>query len=109
MKSILREKYRYVKFKVHSAKEYGRQDFEKQLRQSLLDLMGEMQYSRCLPKLVAYSGTEGIIKILRDTEKETRAALALIARFDSIPIHLQSIFVSGTIKGCKEGGKSKKG
>lgn len=101
MKSILREKFRYVKFKVISEKEYTKQEFERQLRQALLMVLGEIGYSRCFPKLILYSGKEAIVKVLRDQEKETRAALALVTKFDSAPIHLQVVFVSGTIQGCK--------
>jgi len=101
MKSILKEKYRYIKFKIISEKEYGKQEFEKQIRNSLLGILGEIGYSKCLPKLVFHSNEEGIIKILRDGEKETRVALALISNFDSNPVHVQVIFVSGTLRGCK--------
>ena len=101
MKSILREKFRYIKFKIISENEYTKQEFERCLRQALLGVLGEIGYSRCFPKLILYSSKEAIIKILRDQEKETRAAFALITRFDSAPIHLQVVFVSGTVLGCK--------
>ena len=101
MKAKLREDYRYVRFKIISEKEYTKQEFEKNLRQALARILGELGYAKCLPRLLYYGSGQGIVKILRDGEKETRAALALVAKFDSNPIHLQTVFVSGTIKGCK--------
>ena len=101
---MLREKYRYIKFKVISDKEYSKQDFEKHLRKSLMVLLGELGYSECLPKLVSYSVKEGIVKVLREREKDARTAIALITEFDNNSIHIQTTFVSGTIKGC---GRSK--
>jgi len=101
MKAKLREDYRYIRFKIISEKEYGKQEFERHLRQALARILGELGYSRCLPRLLYYGSGQGIIKILRDGEKEARAALALVTKFDSSPIHLQTVFVSGTMKGCK--------
>ncbi|MEM2974204.1 MAG: Rpp14/Pop5 family protein [Candidatus Micrarchaeia archaeon] len=101
MKSVLKEKYRYIRFKFRAARPYSRQEFECFFRQAMLELLGEMYYSECLPKIISYSKTGGVIKVLRDGERNARAALALISRFGSDPVHLQVVFVSGTIHGAR--------
>jgi RNase P/RNase MRP subunit POP5 len=101
MKAKLREDYRYIRFKIISEKEYNKQEFEKHLRTALAKILGELGYAKCLPRLLYYGSGQGIIKVLRDGEKEARVALALVTKFDSSPLHLQTVFVSGTMKGCK--------
>ena len=101
MKAKLREDYRYIRFKIISEKEYSKQEFERHLRMALVRILGELGYAKCLPRLLYYGTGQGIIKILRDGENGARAALALVSKFDSSPIHLQTVFVSGTMKGCK--------
>jgi len=105
MKSVLKEKYRYIAFRIISDRKYDMKELETSLRKELIRLVGEMDYSIVLPKLIFYDadGREGIIKVLRLGLEKTKAALSLINSFDGNKTHVMPVFVSGTIKGAKSG------
>lgn len=108
MKSILREKYRYIAFKAVSSRTYERNEFESKLRQELIGLLGEIDYSVVLPKIIFYENGKGMLKVLRQGLDKTKAALSLVDSFGEEKMHLIPIFVSGTIQGCKKGMDKKK-
>ena len=110
MKSILREKYRYILFEIIVEEEFGLdgldsgiKKFENALRESLIKLVGEIDLSYITPRMMILDEKKefGIVRVLREGEKEARRAISLITRLNNNKIHLKPIFVSGTIKKCK--------
>jgi len=110
MKSILREKYRYILFEIIVEEEFGLdgldsgiKKFENALRESLIKLVGEIDLSYITPRMMVLDEKKefGIVRVLREGEKEARIAFSLITEMNGIKIHLKPLFVSGTIKKCK--------
>lgn len=101
MKAILKEKYRYIAFKIESKKKIDKKEFEKHLQKALILLVGEIDYPSMMPKLVHYKGNTGIIRILKDSAEKAKLAMSMITKLNGADVHLQSVFTSGTLSACK--------
>ena len=98
MKSVLRERYRYLLIKISSEKKYEKVEFEKNLKKEIIKIVGEINYPKIMPKIISYNNEKVIIRVRRDGLELTKIAIPLIRKFNEEDIHLQIVFISGTLK-----------
>ena len=101
MKGTLRQRYRYIAIRMLPTQEIDKFEFEKRLQRSMLSKLGEIQYSLSMPRIITYNRSTAILRTRREGIDQTLLSLAMISKIGTERIHLQSIFVSGSILGCK--------
>lgn len=103
MKSILREKHRYIGIRIITENEISKLQLQSVINTELIKTMGEIGFAKADPKLV-YNGRDGktaIIRCVHTQAEVVRAGLALITKIDGNNAHFMPIFTSGTILKCK--------
>lgn len=102
----LRERKRYIAFKIISKEKIDFGNLVNRLWYSLLNLMGEYGTSKCNIWIVKDSWDEkrqiGLIKCNHKHVKHVRAALALIDRIGDTKVIIKSLGVSGTMKAAEK-------
>jgi len=106
VKSVLREKHRYIAFELISEEKFQidqstSKEFERSLQYEIFQRLGELGYSKVMPKLIFF-GEKGtsLIGIIRTTTagiSELRSALPFITQLEGKAVHLRSLCTSGTI------------
>ena len=102
MKAFLREKYRYVAFRLVSEKEFERKEFEKALNLEFAKILGETGYSKVAPKLISFNGKNGIIRTTAMAIDDLLVACSLMTKISGVPSHLVTTSISGTINKLKK-------
>ncbi len=104
MKTIptLREKKRYLAFKIISENTINRGELTRELLDSICQLFGDKGESEINPSLMAYNGRYGILRCQKDRTTDTRAALACINRVRGGSVSIMVLGISGTVKGAME-------
>ncbi len=101
----LREKNRYVKFKVISEEPIAYSDLESAIWQTALDFFGESGISKISLWLVKNLYDEanqiGIIRCNNKSVEKVIITLGLISRLGDVRVIFRILKVSGTIKGLK--------
>jgi|YelNatPaOPRAMG01_1025707.scaffolds.fasta_scaffold08709_6 ribonuclease P/MRP protein subunit POP5 len=101
----LREKERYVKFKVISEEPIQYSDLESAIWNSFLDFYGELGVSELSLWIIKNLWDEkeqvGVIKCNNKSVEKVLAGLGLISRLGDSRIIFKILKVSGTIKGLK--------
>ena len=101
----LREKERYVKFKVISEEPIQYSDLESAIWNSFLDFYGELGVSELSLWIIKNLWEEkeqvGVIKCNNKSVEKVLAGLGLISRLGDSRIIFKILKVSGTIKGLK--------
>jgi len=103
MKSVLKERHRYIGVIVIADGQVDRPLLQSAVRTQLLEKLGEIGFAKADPKLV-YMGGDNSSTVIRCTHSEAdgvRAGLALITHIGKKKIHLMPVFTSGTILKCK--------
>ncbi|MBI2084779.1 MAG: ribonuclease P protein component 2 [Candidatus Aenigmarchaeota archaeon] len=99
----LREKHRYIKFRIISEEPVAYSDLEAALWQTLLDFYGELgtaELSLWLVKNLYDSKSQtGIIRCNNDSVSKVVAGLGLMSRLGESRLIVKVEKVSGTIKG----------
>ena len=106
MKAVLKEHWRYIVFRTEAEKECKKDELDKQIQAALLKLIGELGMARTNPSLFFLKWPFGILRVSRDGADEVRTALAMVAKADEKPIHIITIYTSGTLAGAKKKIKS---
>ena len=102
MKTVLREKYRYIVVLIDSEERIDRKEFEGGMREEVLRILGEIGYSKVMPRVVYFSRGTGIIRVRREGCDSLRIALPLISSIDGKRTHIQTVFTSGTVRKARE-------
>ena len=104
MKTIptLREKKRYLAFKIISENTINRGELTGELLDSISLLFGDKGESEINPSLMSYDGRYGILRCQKDRTTDTRAALACINRVGGGRVSFMVLGISGTVKGAME-------
>ncbi len=104
--SSLREKKRYIAFKIVSEERIEFGDLINALWSSILDLFGEVNTGEINFWLIKDAWQEkrqrGLIKCAHSHVKEVRLALALIDRIGESKVSIRSLGVSGTMKSARK-------
>jgi ribonuclease P/MRP protein subunit POP5 len=101
----LREKERYVKFKVISEEPIIYEDLEQAILNTFLDFYGEYGFSKLslwiIKNLWNSESQTGVIRCNNKSVSQVIAGLGLISRLGDTRIIVKILKVSGTIKGLK--------
>jgi len=102
-KPTLREKKRYIYFKVRSRNTVRFVDVKNAGWDSILDIMGELGAAKANPHFIRNlwdnSKQEGVIRCSHLFTDQIKLALSLIHHIGDEQVIFQSLKVSGTIKG----------
>lgn len=102
----LRNKHRYLKFKVHSESDIDIGDFVDAVWKSSLDYLGSKGCSEADFWVIGNQFNEeeqgGVIRVNRDSEEDLRSALTLIDSFKGQKGFVEVKNVSGSIKKVKD-------
>ncbi|MBU4076997.1 MAG: ribonuclease P [Euryarchaeota archaeon] len=104
MKTIptLREKKRYLAFRIISEETINRGVLTDELLNSISSLFGDTGASEINPALMSYDGGYGILRCQKDRTSDTRAALACINKVGGGRVSIMVLGISGTVKGAME-------
>lgn len=99
----LREKDRYISFKVISEEPIEYSDLESGILNTFLDFYGEFGFSKLsfwiIKNLYEPEGQIGIIRCNNKSVQQTVAGLGLISRLGETRVTIKVLKISGTIKG----------
>jgi len=93
----LRERRRYIRFKVHGMA--GEKEVAQAIQFSMLSLFGEDGYARSNFSIIRYERGDGICRCTHDWLDNCLIALALVREIGGKPARIEATAVSGTIKG----------
>lgn len=104
MKTIptLREKKRYLAFKIISENAINRRELTEEILDSICSLFGDTGASEINPALMSYDGGYGILRCQKDRTSDTRAALACINKVGGGRVSIMVLGISGSVKGAME-------
>ena len=101
----LREKRRYIAFKIHCAKTLQELEVNGAIYQSVLNLLGELGMAESsvfiLRGIYTPDKKIGLIRCSHTAVEHVRAALALASRVGEEPIMIEVLGISGTIKAAR--------
>lgn len=96
----LREKKRYLVFKVISKREIDANSLSNSIKQGYKELFGEFGLAEANIKLIRdmYTKQKGIIRLNNKYENNLKATLATIKNINGIKVVLASMYLSGILK-----------
>jgi len=105
----MREKRRYIVFRVHSADKVQYHSLKSAVEESLLEFLGERGLALAKPTLIKnlWTGHTGFLRTNPKFVDSVKVALALIHQIADQPVTFQTLKVSGTIKSGKSALKAK--
>lgn len=98
----IREKKRYISFKIIYDKEISGGEVVNLIRSSLINYYGVWGTSKCNPWLIDYTHPKGLLRITREEVDFVKSALISINEYKKNPINIIILGVSGTIKKSRE-------
>lgn len=100
----MREKKRYLTFRVHSDAPVSYEDVKGAALNSILNWMGEKGFSLSNVKMIRnlWKGQEGWLSCTPKTVDDVKISLALIHQIGDAKVIFHVLRVSGTIKSGKE-------
>lgn len=104
MKPTLRDNYRYVVVRIVSDYQLSKEDLDKIVQRDLVPVIGQIHYSKVMPKVVFFDRFKqsGIIRCLNEGNELLRSGLSIITSYNSEKVHVMPVFTSGTIRKAKE-------
>ncbi|VVC02963.1 Ribonuclease P protein component 2 [Candidatus Burarchaeum australiense] len=111
LKPSMREKWRYISFRLEAAGEPGEAEakagagapgeaeVKESIAKGMIRFIGELGASRAKPKVLEYSGAkrEGLVRCTTEGVGEVRAALALMNNIGGRACAVRTLKTSGTI------------
>jgi ribonuclease P/MRP protein subunit POP5 len=97
----LREKKRYIAFKILHDDELSEGEVVNLIRRAVLEYYGIWGTSKANPWLVYYNSPYGILRCQRENVDYVKASLILVREFKGKPINIICLGVSGTIRKAK--------
>lgn len=101
----LREKKRYIVFKIFSERKLNYTEFNQVIWKSILDFLGELKASELnlwvIKNLFDEENQKGIIRCSHNSIEEIRAALSLVSYIEDTRVTISIKAVTGTIKSAK--------
>jgi len=99
---VLREKKRYIAFKIISEITINRRELTDELFDSMRSLFGDSGSSTINPALMSFDGRYGILRCRKERTTDTRAALACINNVRGSRVSILVLGISGSVKGAME-------
>lgn len=102
--ATLREKKRYVVFRVHSRGEVPYQSLKHAILETLLEFLGENEFGRARIRLVKnlWNGKEGFLQTTPKFVDSVKMGMALIHQIGEERVAFQTLKVTGTILSGKK-------
>ncbi|MBL7160652.1 MAG: hypothetical protein ISS93_02235 [Candidatus Aenigmarchaeota archaeon] len=99
----MREKKRYIVFRIHSEQPVPYHSLKSAIIDSLLEFLGENDFAKAKPRLIKNlcNGKEGFLQTSPKWVDPCKFALALVHQVADQKIIIQTIKVAGTIKSGK--------
>ncbi|WP_423793401.1 Rpp14/Pop5 family protein [Methanocaldococcus indicus] len=97
----LREKKRYIAFKIIYEEELSEGEVVNLIRKAVLEYYGQWGTSKSNPWLVFYKYPYGIVRCQRDNVDFVKTSLILVNKYKDKPINIICLGVSGTIRKAK--------
>ena len=103
MKSTLAPNWRHIQLSVKLFSPMDENRFKTELMRALTWQIGVEGIQQTQASLISYDPASGlaIVRCLRHSERRLVSSLALILRLGDMPVHLESVRISGTIAGLK--------
>ncbi len=98
----LREKKRYIAFKVISEQTVTRHELWNEISDSVFSLFGDRGASEINAGLLSFDGRFGLLRCERERTTEARGALACIFRVRNLRTSIVVLGISGTVRGATE-------
>lgn len=110
LKPALREKKRYIVFRVHSDEKIPYYTIKTAIFDSILEFLGEKGLSQASPRLIKnlYNGKTGFLQTNPKFVDPVKLSLSLIHQIGDSRVIFQTLKVSGTIKSGKKALKPRK-
>ncbi|MBI4021492.1 MAG: hypothetical protein HY369_04555 [Candidatus Aenigmarchaeota archaeon] len=104
MKPALKEKKRYIVFRVHAEEPVPFDALHEAVEQSLLEFLGEERFARAKPKLIRNLTSQGtgFLQTSPAHVDAVKVGLALIHQIGDTRVIFQTLKVSGTIASGKK-------
>jgi ribonuclease P/MRP protein subunit POP5 len=94
----LREKKRYISFKIIYHKELSGSEVVNLIRNAIINYYGVWGCSKSNPWLIDYNHPKGLLRINRDEVDFVKSALITVSEYKNHPINIVILGVSGSIK-----------
>ncbi len=94
----LREKKRYISFKIIYHKELSGSEVVYLIRNAILNYYGVWGTSKSNPWLIDYTHPKGLLRVNRDEVDFVKSALITVNEYKNQPINIVILGVSGSIK-----------
>ncbi|WP_292460861.1 Rpp14/Pop5 family protein [Methanothermococcus sp.] len=94
----LREKKRYISFKILYYKELSGSEVVNIIRTAIINYYGVWGCSKSNPWLIDYNHPKGLLRVCRDEVDFVKSALILFNEYKKHPINIIILGVSGSIK-----------
>ena len=103
LKPTLKERKRYILFKINSEREVEKEDVSKLVTKAGLQFLGEFGMARACIQFLAetWNGKTGIISVNHNYVDETKTALALVKEYEGKKIAIETLKTSGSISKLK--------
>ncbi len=98
----LREKKRYISFKIIYPKTLSYNEVVGIIREAIINYCGVLGTSKSNPWLIEYNHPTGILRVNRDYISFVRSALITYSKYDEHPINIIVLGVSGSILKCRK-------
>lgn len=104
LKPALREKKRYIVFRIHSDEKIPYFNIKSAIFDSILEFLGEKGFSQASPRLIKnlYTGKTGFLQTNPKFVDPVKMSLSLIHQIGDSPAIFQTLKVSGTIQSGKK-------
>lgn len=98
----LREKKRYIVFEIKAEKPLRFEEVEKELKQKMLQFLGELGYAKAGVIMMDYwENNQGIVRTDTKNVDNVKTALALVKNIGDSEVIIKTIGVSGILKKAK--------
>lgn len=98
----LREKKRYVAFKINSEADFSRKQAENGINMAILNYIGELGYARAGPILVDFNKNKGVLRVNNKELNNVRASLSLVKTVENKKAFISSITASGILNKARK-------
>jgi ribonuclease P/MRP protein subunit POP5 len=98
----LRDNYRYIAFRLSFEEPISARDLQTEIARTAKSLFGDVGVSKLNVRVVAFDGTQGLVRCNIRHVPELQAVLASIGKIKSNRVCVTTIGTSGTIKAAIE-------
>lgn len=98
----LREKKRYLAFKINSETNFSKKQAENNINMAILSYIGELGYAKAGPILVDFNKDMGILRVNNKEINNVKASLSLIKTVENKKAFITSVTASGILNKARK-------